>query len=253
MYELNKRKGPLYARIKEELLAKIERGVWPIDDKLPTETELIEQYKVSRGTVRQALAELEAEGYVTRIAAKGTFVTRATRLDKRMGELRSFNEQLLQAGVEPVTQVLSATIVRASEAVGRVIEGFGITPDAEVVHIRRLKTGNGIPFAIQSAYLLPDRCPGVLEADLTHLYRLYAERYNRRILSAEEIIRVSRAEREDAALLKLKPDEPVVIRDRVSFDQHDEPFEVLHSIDRAERFQYRYTIVNDLTRAHKAK
>jgi GntR family transcriptional regulator, N-acetylglucosamine utilization regulator len=252
MYSLSKRKGPLYARIREELLSKIERGIWPVDHKVPTENELIEQYKVSRGTVRQALSELETEGYITRIAAKGTFVTRTTRLEKNLSEITSFNEQLVQAGFEPVTRVLRAEVIKAAAATAHVIEGFGIAPEAEVVHIQRLKMGNNLPFAIQSVYLLPDRCPGILEEDLTHLFRLYAEKYNRRILTAEEIIRVARAARDEAALLDVHQGDPVVIRDRVSFDQHNEPFEVLHSIDRGERFEYRYTIVNDHTRTQKA-
>ena len=45
----------------------------------------------------------------------------------------------------------------------------------------------------------------------------------------------------------MKPGGPVTILDRVSFDQNGEPFEVLHSVDRADGFIYNYRILNDLT------
>lgn len=251
MYRFGKRKGPLYVRIKDELLSKIQRGIWPIDAKLPTENELIEQYNVSRGTIRQALSELEEEGYITRMAAKGTFVTRVTKLEKDMAELSSFTNQLENAGLRPYTTVLSAKIIKASQALGRVIEGFRIGSDAEVVHIKRLKAGSGVPFAIQSVYLLPELCPGILEQDLTQLFKLYEERYDRRIMVAHELLLISSAGKEEVELLKVKKGTPVMVRDRVSYDQDDLPFEVLHSIDRGD-ITYRYTIVNDLTKSSDA-
>src|SRR5262245_48441965 len=102
MYRLNQQKGPLYASIKQELLSKIERGTWQIDHKLPSEEELQEQYKVSRGTIRRALSELEIEGYISRTAAKRSVVIRVTpKLEKPMGELMSFTQQLLLTGLEP--------------------------------------------------------------------------------------------------------------------------------------------------------
>jgi GntR family transcriptional regulator len=248
MFRFSDRKEPLYASIKRELLSKIERGTWPIGHKLPREEELQEQYQVSRGTVRRALSELESEGLISRTAAKGTFVTRVTpKLEKALGEIVSLSQKLSQAGFEVSTVVLSAETIPAAMAEGRVEAGFGIPPGASVVHIRRLRQANGVPFTIQSVYLRPELCPGILEEDLTHLFRLYEEKFDRRIITADETIRVSTASADEARLLALAPGDPVVIRDRISYDQRGEPFEVLHSVDRGDRFEYRYRIVNDLT------
>jgi GntR family transcriptional regulator len=253
MYRFNERKEPLYAMIKRELLSKIERGTWEIGRRLPSEDELEEQYGVSRGTIRRALYEMELEGYISRMSGKGTFVTRvAPKLEKTLGEITSFTQQLSRAGFEPTTRVLFAGVVKASDADGRVQEGFGIPANAEVIHIKRLREGGGIPFAIQSAYLRPDLCPGILEEDLTHLFKLYEEKYSRRMMTADEIIRVSGASTEEAELLKMDPGAPVIIRDRVSYDQDGEPFEVLYSIDRGDRFEYKYMIVDDLTKVPNA-
>ena len=242
------RKEPLYATIKRELLSKIERGTWRLYHKLPSEEQLQKQYNVSRGTVRRALSELELEGYISRVSGKGTFVTRvAPRLEKAVGEITSFTQQLSQAGFEPSTKVLFAGIIPASEAKGRVKEGFGIPDDAKVILIKRLREGNDVPFTIQLVYLLPELCPGILDEDLTHLFKLYEQKYNRTMVTADEIIRTCGASTEEAELLQMDPGAPVVIRERVSFDQHSAPFEVLYSVDRGDRFEYRYRIVTDTT------
>jgi len=60
---------------------------------------------------------------------------------------------------------------------------------------------------------------------------------------------VAAASGEEAALLEIAPGDPVVIRDRISADQDEYPFEVLHSVDRGDRFEYRYHILGDSSRS----
>src|SRR5712692_5984767 len=64
---------PLYYQLELALRHAIERGSFP-DGRLPTERELVEQYAVSRLTVRAALRRLEDEGLIERHRARGTFV-----------------------------------------------------------------------------------------------------------------------------------------------------------------------------------
>jgi GntR family transcriptional regulator len=241
-------KEPYYVRIIKDILAKIEDGTWPVRHKLPSEDQLQKEYDVSRGTVRRALSELESAGYIARRPGKGTFVTRVVpKLEKSLGAIESFTEQLSRAGLEARTEVLDRQVIKAIEAEGRVQEAFGIPDDAEVIHIRRLKLGDGTPFAIQSTYFLPDRTPGILEEDLDHLFQLYQGQYQRTIKSADEVLRVRGADEEEARLLDIEPGQPVMVRDRVSLDQKNEPFEVLHSVDHGERFIYRYQILSEQT------
>ena len=239
----------LYVQIQRDLRTKIETGQWPVETKVPPEPELQKAYGVSRGTVRRAVDELARQGYVVKKHGKGTFVRSTSPiLQKRLGELASFTQQLTARDLMPTTRLLSAGRIRSAKAEGRVREGFGLASEAEVIHIRRLRLGDGVPLAIQSVYLLPASCPGILEEDLSQLFRLYETRYGVRINVADEIIRVGRAAEDEATLLEIAPGDPVVIRDRISLDQDGEPFEVLHSVDRGDRFQYRYQIVADSTR-----
>ncbi len=239
----------LYVQIQRDLRTKIESGQWALGAKIPPEPELQKAYNASRGTVRRALDELAHQGYVVKKPGKGTFVRSTSPiLQKKLGELASFTQQLTTRGLTPTTRLLSAGRIRAAEVEGRVREAFGLSSEAEVIHIRRLRLGDGVPLAIQSVYLLPASCPDILEEDLSRLFRLYETRYGVRISVADEIIRVGRASEDEAALLEITSGDPVVIRDRISLTQDGEPFEVLHSVDRGDRFQYRYQIVTDSTR-----
>jgi GntR family transcriptional regulator, arabinose operon transcriptional repressor len=65
---------PKYLKLCEYLESAIKSGRWVSGDSLPTEQELTKEMKVSRNTVRQALAQLEKQKIITRIKGKGTFV-----------------------------------------------------------------------------------------------------------------------------------------------------------------------------------
>lgn len=66
---------PLYYRLSSLLKGQIIDGRWATGDKLPTETQLAEQYTVSRLTVRRAKAKLEEEGLIVTIQGSGSRVS----------------------------------------------------------------------------------------------------------------------------------------------------------------------------------
>ena len=243
-----------YRRISRDLRRDIQAGRWQVGDRIPSETEMSRTYGVSRGTVRNAVERLVNDGMLRKEQGRGTFIISAVpRLRKDLSWLASFTQQLQDDGIKPSTEVLEAGLVPAGQAEGRVVEGLQVPEASEVVYIRRLRRGNDEPFAIQTVYLRPEDCPGILDpgVDLTRLFDLYAERYNVRIAFGHEIIRVAAASEEEAALLEIAPGDPVVIRDRISAAESEYPFEVLHSVDRGDRFEYRYEILGDSTRLVK--
>jgi GntR family transcriptional regulator len=65
---------PLYYQIKQRLLSSLTAGEWPAGERAPSETELAARFGVGRPTVRQALAELEREGWLERRRGSGTYV-----------------------------------------------------------------------------------------------------------------------------------------------------------------------------------
>lgn len=73
--KLDKRSSvPLYAQLKELLRERIENGDYEPGEKIPTELALCDELELSRPTVRQAIADLVAEGLLYIVKGRGTFV-----------------------------------------------------------------------------------------------------------------------------------------------------------------------------------
>lgn len=64
---------PKYHQLKNRLKELMTNGEIPLGEPLPSENEMVRQYKVSRHTVRQALGELKNEGWVASEQGRGTF------------------------------------------------------------------------------------------------------------------------------------------------------------------------------------
>lgn len=78
----------VFNRIKEHIVSEIQTGELKPGDKLPSERELCRLFGLSRVTVRRALAELVAQGVLTTVPGKGTFVAeRAPVVRRRTGTL----------------------------------------------------------------------------------------------------------------------------------------------------------------------
>jgi DNA-binding GntR family transcriptional regulator len=64
----------LWQQVYDDLLSEIRSGALAVDDRLPSEYELAEQYGVSRDVIRRAKEELAGEGWLIVLHGRGTFV-----------------------------------------------------------------------------------------------------------------------------------------------------------------------------------
>ena len=76
---------PLYLQIKSKIKKEIRTGILKPGDKLPSESEMQKKYNISRVTIRNAMAELESEGYIIKVQGKGSFVAHSDMLRLPVG------------------------------------------------------------------------------------------------------------------------------------------------------------------------
>src|SRR3974390_1774776 len=105
---------PLYHQIRQDIKAKIKSEKFPVNQPIPSESELMVQYNVSRMTVRLAIDELEKEGYVKKIQGKGTCVKKRKR-PQPLNPITSWTETMISQGLNPVTTSMSTEEIPASE------------------------------------------------------------------------------------------------------------------------------------------
>lgn len=77
-------------KIRRFVLERIQRGDWPVGERVPTEAELAKQFTTSRSNVSQAIKALEKEGIVNRYRRRGTFVAGlpASVVDEALSQLK---------------------------------------------------------------------------------------------------------------------------------------------------------------------
>jgi GntR family transcriptional regulator len=96
---------PAYRQVADRLRPSIESGEWPAGYKLPSESQLMEQFGVSRVTVRLAVGALRAEGLILTRQGRGSFV-RDREANKRISSTRYQQDARYAAGRvgEPATE-----------------------------------------------------------------------------------------------------------------------------------------------------
>ena len=139
---------PLYLQLKELLRGYIMDGTYAPHSKLPSENELIKQYKVSRITVRQALRDLQKEGLIFSIQGKGSFVTKPKAIQD-LTRLQGFGEAMSRHGLETYSKVLSIKRLPADK---HVATALNLEKGHEVFEFKRIRFLNRAPVSLDISY-----------------------------------------------------------------------------------------------------
>jgi GntR family transcriptional regulator len=228
---------PLYHQLKEVILSRIDSGAWQPGMQLPSERELCDQFGISRITVRQALTELESEGRLARDQGRGTFVAHP-RIEQHLTRLTGFTQDMKVRGQRPGSMVLEALVVRATASVAHRLQLDAA--NRQVVLLKRLRTANGEPVAVETAYLNERLCRGLAQEDLgdRSLYALLTERYGIVPTRAEQQLEAVACPPSEAKLLNVRKGSPVLHLHRTTFSQHHQPFETVESFYRGDKYVF---------------
>jgi GntR family transcriptional regulator len=139
---------PLYVSLAQLLRSQIGDGHWQAGAQLPTIAEMSLQYGVARVTVRQALAELAAEGLVESLQGKGTYVCGKVQKPKSI-QLESSWQNFLQQIDGNVPQALH---VEESAALPALMPGEG-QPASSYRFMQRVHRSKGQPYCVIDLFL----------------------------------------------------------------------------------------------------
>lgn len=151
--------GAAWRKIADALAFDIGNGQPKPGEKLPSETVLATRYSVNRHTVRQALSALAEQGMVRTEHGRGTTVLAHT-LDYALGRKTRFSANLLGQGREPGMELLSATIVPASESLGITL---GVAKGVALTRLETLSFADGVPIAYTEGFFPAAPFPGLGE------------------------------------------------------------------------------------------
>jgi GntR family transcriptional regulator, histidine utilization repressor len=151
----------LHDRILTEITTKILSGVWKPGFRIPFETELAEQFGVSRMTVNKVLSQLTREGVVERRRKLGTVVC-APKAESAILEIADLEQEVSQLGQSYGYKMLSQEqrLINATERLG-----FPIAENSPVVALRCLHSGDDVPFCFEERVINVTAVPEAKDFD----------------------------------------------------------------------------------------
>ena len=218
---------PKYAQVVAEIKSRIERGQYPPGSLLPSEHQLVSDFGVSRPTIVKALSALRQDGWIDTQQGRGSFVRGRPAL---AGAERT---RPAQAVLELPEASLSGELVQAGVklAPGYVTRLLGLEPGAKAF-LRQLLLGDEdgpvelaslwLPIELASGTSLAS--PDLLDESIRH--HLQA-RKKVRFDHAVERISARRPTGEEAGLLQVPADAPVLNVIVTAYDATARPLQVV--------------------------
>ena len=222
---------PQYRQIERVLRERIV-GMRP-GDPMPSDAELVAEFRVSRMTARNAMQQLADDGLVRREPGRGSFVAPRSAL-RRANRLMTFTREMLRAGRRPSSRILTRVLRPSTTAEA---EALGLRPREPVVHLRRLRLADDEPIALESAVLVADTARVVLTADLEagSLHETLT-RAGFGLRRGTGTIAAAKASAEDARLFGIRVGEPLLVERRTIVDDAGRRIEATESRYPADRY-----------------
>ncbi|MEH6445936.1 MAG: UTRA domain-containing protein [Oceanospirillaceae bacterium] len=168
---------PVYLQLRGQLLAWIKGKQLSSQDKLPAERELAVNFNTTRITLRQALAQLEAEGVIYRSNRRGWFIT-PERLEYDPSRDVGFNVYVASQGFTPRTETIVKSLITAPAWLAKkcnLVEG------APIYHFVRRRYVDERALLIEHNFINATSCSGLLAKDTDNsLWKLLESEYQLR-------------------------------------------------------------------------
>lgn len=238
---------PLYYQLENVLREKITSGVFQGGEQLPTEVELIEQYKVSRITVRQALSTLAEEGLIERKQGRGTYVAeRKSQKRKFSGtiHLTGSLDELIEMGMDTTVKVLEMNLVSADIHEAELLQ---IEIGEPIYRLKRLRTHESKPYSLIVNYLPEEVGSKLTMAELSSgaLLHTMEEKLGFYLEQAEQEIRAELADPYVAGLLDIRVGSALLSIERTVYTDKGRPVEYVHTLYRSDIYGYSVKLIRD--------
>jgi GntR family transcriptional regulator len=202
---------PLYQQISELLLREIAAGRLADGAKLAPEREMAAELGIALGTLRKALADLEAKGRLERVQGSGNYIRAGAPVDSIYA---FFRLELPQGGGLPTAEVIS--VRRLAKPAD--LPAFGTAPEAH--RIRRLRRLSGTAAALEEIWLDASYAERIGAEELSEsLYLFYRRRLGLWVQRAEDRIGLGTVPAWAPQAFAPRPGSQVAMIERISFAQ----------------------------------
>jgi DNA-binding GntR family transcriptional regulator len=235
----SKKQLPKYACIKQDFIQKIQSGELTAGSELPSESELIEQYGVSRVTVRRAIDELYHQGYIEKMQGKRTCVKGAVRLQE-LTSASSYTEEIIRLGMIPSRKLLQAELrICTSEE----MQQLNLMKADPVFHMKRIYFADNEPLCYTQTTLPYQRFRDIETYDFQEqsLYKVLEESYHTKITTTSLKLKAVTAHEKLASYLNVTKGTPLLYSTGLTYgicDDKEVPVELFTNYYLTSHFEY---------------
>jgi GntR family transcriptional regulator len=225
-----------YNDIKQKIISK----EYLEGNMLPSESQFMAKFNISRITVRNALALLEQEGYVYRIQGKGCYVAGNFR-QQPLEKIHSYTDMILAAGMEPRRKILASTIKSCTRFEAAQLH---LKENDPVFILDRIILANELPICLTKAVLPYGRLIGIDKIDFSgaSLYDVLEKRYGHTVEHTAMTFEASASNRYVSDMLSIPENTPLLIYNSISYSRSDTdefPMEICSSYYLTNTIKYR--------------
>jgi GntR family transcriptional regulator len=213
--------SPIYHQLEEEIKGAIQSLELVPGEMIPSEKEYTEKYGISRMTVRQAISNLVNGGYLYRQRGKGTFVAE-------------------QKSEPPLQGLTSFTEVKADHELAAKLE---VEAGTAIFELERVRLADRLPMAYEKLYILKDHALDLTEEIAVSAIHDYVEKkFGLKIQHGRQVIEAAIAQKKEAEMLGVAEASPVLLIERRSTLETNQPLAVVRSVYRADRYTFKINL-----------
>jgi GntR family transcriptional regulator len=218
-----------HRQIAAQLRARIRRGDWAPGERLPSIPAIAQMFGVAKQTVQRTIDQLRVEGLLITKPGSGTYVRGTRRRLNRLSRGRYGIHRGYHADLAARYRQYLAEVGRAP-APPEVADAFGVSDGTELVVRRHVVRTDDAPVEVGASWFRVGDAGGTslerAEAFGRPLYQEVEEETGRRYASATDTISARQPSREEAEILQIRPDTPVLHLLHVAYDAEHRPIEV---------------------------
>lgn len=232
---------PLYRQLDLVLSEAIYEKTWRVGDRFPSESELMDAYKVSRIVVRAAVNDLVNQGLLRQIQGKGTFVVENRMIERPFQEFKGFYEEMAEKGIAVTTRVLTQSSILCNSRIG---EELKLPWGSQVIEIERLRFIKDTPRYLVFNYIPYELCPDLVNDDLTNqsLYYLLEKKYKIILSHGNRKVRALAAHERMAKLLNITVNAPLIHLEGTSYSNEGKAVEFFQAYHRGDIAMFTYNV-----------
>jgi GntR family transcriptional regulator len=228
-----------YYLLYEHLSGALNDGTIPAGGALPSEPELVTRYKLSRTTVRRALARLEEEGRIVRRRGSGTFARQNRKPPRLHLDLHAFFDDLPELASQTGISILRFEFGAVPASLRELQTQLG----ARALIIQRVHRFHGTPYALTTSYI-PERIGRKIRRNAIERGSLLTilDQLGPRTSKTDYTTSAVAADAVATKRLDVALGTPLLRTRAVLSDSHGELHAVIESLARPDRFSVRATL-----------